>query len=154
MCFLHAGVPSVTVGGTSPLMLFCPEVPHALCFCLFQRCSFVDFRNLYRSLSFYAQFRLGALKVSLRMWLIDFHSGLLSNGPEERAEGDRDHYLLGTGETHTAANGGDTRRLGVGRKGGGWVGGEGGWQRCTVYIYIHTYTYIYIYIHIFIYLFL
>ena len=37
---------------------------------------------LYRPLSFYAQFRLGTLKVIPSMCLIDIHSGLLSKGPE------------------------------------------------------------------------
>ena len=145
--FLHAGVPSVTVGGTSPLMLFCPEVPHAQCFCLFQRCYFVDFRNLYRPLSFYAHFRLGALKVSPRMWLIDFLSGLLSKGPEERADGDRDHHLRATEETHTPQG---TTREGYQAVGGGGVGRGAGSVAPCMYIYIYLFICLFIYIHIFI----
>ena len=51
------------------------------------------FRLLYRPLSFQDKFRLGSLKVSLSTWLNDFHSGLLSKGPEESADGDHDHHL-------------------------------------------------------------
>ena len=44
-------------------------------------------RKLYRPLSFKVKFRLGSLKVSLSTWLNDCHSGLLSKGPEESADG-------------------------------------------------------------------
>ena len=50
-------------------------------------------RKLCRPSSFQAKFRLGSLKVSLRTCLHDFHSGLLSKGPEESADGDHDHHL-------------------------------------------------------------
>ena len=51
---------------------------------------------------------LGALKISASICLIgliDFHSGLLSKGPADRADGDRDHHLSerdgGGGGIHT-----------------------------------------------------
>ena len=50
-------------------------------------------RKLYRPLSFQAKFRLGSLKLSLSAFLNDFHSGLLSKGPLESADGDHDHHL-------------------------------------------------------------
>ena len=40
-----------------------------------------------RPLSFQAKFRLGSLTVSMSTCLNDFHSGLLSKGPEESAFG-------------------------------------------------------------------
>ena len=46
----------------------------------------------YRPLSFQTKFRLGSVKVSLSTGLNDFHSGLLSTGPEESADGDHDHH--------------------------------------------------------------
>ena len=33
---LACGIPSVTVDSTTAFMLFCPQVPHVLCFCLSQ----------------------------------------------------------------------------------------------------------------------
>ena len=46
------------------------------------------------------------------MCLIDFDSGLLSKGPEERADGDRDHHLRGRDRGgiphHREPRGGDT----------------------------------------------
>ena len=65
--FLPRGYSSVTVGGMLPLLLCCSalrQLQRSLCLyaskaCL-ARCSFVDCRNLYRPLSFCAQFRLGA----------------------------------------------------------------------------------------------
>ena len=50
-------------------------------------------RKLYRPLSFQAKFRLGSLKVSLSTCLNDFHSELLSKGPEESADGAHDHHF-------------------------------------------------------------
>ena len=51
-------------------------------------------RKLYGPVSFQAKFRLGSLKVSLSTCLNDFHSGLLSKGPEESADGDHDTIFV------------------------------------------------------------
>ena len=48
-------------------------------------------RKLYRPLSCQAKFH--SLTVSLSTCLNDFHSRLLSKGPEESADGDHDHHL-------------------------------------------------------------
>ena len=53
---------------------------------------------------------------------IDFHLGLLSKGPQERADGDRDRHLrgrdrAGTHTTETHGEGADNKEW------GGWGGG-------------------------------
>ena len=52
------------------------------------------------------------------MCSIDFHSGLLSKGPEERADGDRDDSFGGTGRggTHETTKGGIPCPVGVSRR--------------------------------------
>ena len=41
-----------------------------------------------------SQVSVGSLNVSLSACLNDFHSGLLSKGPEESADGDHDHHTI------------------------------------------------------------
>ena len=88
-------------------MLFCPYgTAFSLLFFVSKACllDVLDFRSLYRSLSFYAQFRLGVLSQP-SMCLNDFHSGLLSKGPEEPADRDRARHLrVGTGGEPTHQN--------------------------------------------------
>ena len=85
----------MAVGGTSVLMLLWASAPHVHCFVLDENRAWLVmfFRKLYRPLSFQAKFRLGLLKVSLSTCLNDFHSGLLSKGPEQSADGDHGHHL-------------------------------------------------------------
>ena len=121
MCFVHAGIPSVTVASTTALMLFCPSVPHVLCLylnynSLFGLMFLRNFRSLYRPLSFYALFRMVAVKVSPSICLNNFHSGVLSKGPEELADGDHDH-LRGR------ERGGDPHNREPGIPWSGWGGG-------------------------------
>ena len=59
------------------------------------------------------------------MCLIDFHSGLLSKGPQERADGDRDHHLRGKEEGggggnphHRETQGKEGNTMGWGKGGG------------------------------------
>ena len=42
MCFLHAGIPSVTVGSTTALLLFWPSVPRVLCIYLFDKLAWLE----------------------------------------------------------------------------------------------------------------
>ena len=113
MSFLHAGIPSVTAGSTTALMLFSwlGTTRSLLLFvskaCL-PRCSFVDFRSLYRPLSCYAQLRirLGALQVSpsICLNLITILEGWTGGNPHHRAyRGRGDTSTMGWGEGGGAA---------------------------------------------------
>ena len=78
-----------------PLLLCCPGLRQrsSLLYLVENRAWLVMFFG-NRALSFQDKFRLGSLKVSLSTCLNDFHSGLLSKGPEEIADGDHDTIFV------------------------------------------------------------
>ena len=98
ICFLHAGIPNVTVGSTTapnyaavPLSTACSLV--LICLKSLFGSFFRRFRGLYRPLSFCAQFLLGALKVSRSMRLVRLPFRTLEQGT-----GGHHSHLAGGGE--------------------------------------------------------
>ena len=89
------------------------------------------------------------------MCLNDSHSGVLSQGREERAHGDHDHHpRWGQG-----GNPHHIRPQGGGGGGGNTMGsgGEGvlaALHHTYIYIYIYLYIYIYMYVCIYIYIYI